>query len=1058
MKHLNKIISFMLCLLLIIHISIISYGAGAIEDYKEIQTYNIRVVSNEYSEQFVLFYEFNEKYYLDLKDIAVFTRCTFSENEKTITLEHGMRKIILDKSTGHMTDSDIVDQGDIDLLTYDGKYLCEGIPMLIYLGATCSINENEELVILMPTFTIWESIMPDYLDYYYDIEKMYGGKDKVAVSITCAVIADLFDGVSGHGPMGLINTNLHIEDGLNEILKVDMMKYSSVQESAAAQNQKINEFLSSFVINSADKTSDFAINSLDYYYRYYLASKNGILLDKLITTNDLDEASELAMQIKDQVYAQSVKKANLKSAKKIKIGVEFGLLAVDAGITAYEMIQYDKHTKELFAKTYSQEVIDYAGLKKIRFQNVYDSISNKLKDNKSIIVNTAANKVTEYATEKVSGKGVEAALSQFTSKANIYASAIQIATFVCSLINYRTNQAFSADLNAICLSKAQKDAATLVASLLLKERDESKFSDAEKLETLRYAFMLYYRTTIAFSENISVSIKEFGTGNTEKLITWFSSTTEDSVCNYTAEYLYRITNCTIVPIVPYSELSDGVLTTEWVSNFKKDNTAYLDVLKKYEGYIKSWEERIKEYNERYEDKEYLSDERQIAITDINGDGTDELLFVANTDAQTHEGWEEYVKDLYIFTLHNGQASKILQETIYTEAAGGYRYLILKTTDNQLVVLDTGIDEFEDCSMDRYSIQGNNLNKESHHELFYNPYPYGDEPMYSINMDGEETTVTESEFESTMQSLSKDFETVLIKSGGRVDLSIYDIQDEQEAVSMTYEEAVEFLGGNTTTNEGEETIKNPDKNNPEFKSYSEVLQKLKNDYGDIDFNSYYSQDESTNFQDYYIVEACGLCYTELIDFNNDGIEELLAVAKHPEDDEYTVFIYTTEKGSIRELSASKDLICNFDYNNINGRQLVIKTISSQESYIDAGFLGDTYTCFKVYGIKNDEFKLISFSCIKDFFSENTLDWEKNYFVMDESFNYSEDFEHIDQYMVSEDEFKSKIDDWIYLYDYIDKVIPLRDVVSESELQEGDYSLIDKSLLINSLIGTEEIVGP
>ena len=506
-----------------------------------------------------------------------------------------------------------------------------------------------------------------------------------------------------------------------------------------------------------------------------------------------------------------------------------------------------------------------------------------------------------------------------------------------------------------------------------------------------------------------------------------------------------------------TELENMEITQE-IPKVTEDNTAYLDVLKKYEDCIKSWEGRIKEENEWYEDVEYLYDERQIAIADINGDGIDELLFVANTDAQTHEGWEEYVKDLYIFTIQDGQASKIFQETIYTEAAGGHRYLILKTTDNQLVVLDTAIDEFEDCSMDRYSIQGNNLSKAGHHELYYNPYPYGDEPMYSINMDGEETTVTEREFENKTQSLSKNFETVLIKSGGRIELSIYDIQDEQEAVSMTYEEAVEFLGGNTTTNGGDEPPQVTGNNdNPEFKSYSEVIHKLKNDFGDIEFNSYYSQDESNNYEDYYIVEACGLCYMELIDFNNDGEEELLAVAKHPEDDEYTVFIYTAEEGSIRELSASKDLICNFDYNNINGRQLAIKTISSQESYIDAGFLGDTYTCFKVYGIQNDEFRLKSYCCIKNFFNENTLDWDINYYVMDESFNYSEDFEHIDQYMVSEDEFKSKIDDWIYLYDYSDKVIPLRDVVSESELQEGDYGLIDKSLLIDSLIGTEEIVG-
>lgn len=248
------------------------------------------------------------------------------------------------------------------------------------------------------------------------------------------------------------------------------------------------------------------------------------------------------------------------------------------------------------------------------------------------------------------------------------------------------------------------------------------------------------------------------------------------------------------------ELAGSTASQSVDSREAENNTAYLDVLKKYKGYIKSWERRIKEYNEWYEDVEYLYDERQIAIIDINGDGIDELLFVANTDAQTNEGWEEYVKDLYIFTLQNGQASKILQEKIYTEAAGGYRYLILKTTDNQLVVLDTGIDEFEDCSMDRYSLQGNHFNKEEHRELYYNPYPYGDEPMYSINMDGEEKTVTEREFESTIQSLSKDFETVLIKSGGGVELSIYGIQDEKEAISMTYAEALDYLGGKEDEND------------------------------------------------------------------------------------------------------------------------------------------------------------------------------------------------------------------------------------------------------------------
>ena len=570
MKFLNKLISFILCLVLIVNSSSVVYGAEVIDDPDGVHLYSVPVESNEYLKDSVTFYEFNGKYYLSLEDVKDFTRCTLTEDEEIITLTHGLREIVIDKSTGHMTDSDIVDQGNIILLEYDGEYLCEGIPMLIYLGATCTISEHNKLEVLMPVFTIWESIMPDYLDYYFNINELYGGEDNVKISLICDIIADVLDGVSGHGLMA--NADTHLEDALYEILNVDMMKYASVQETASAQNQKINDFLSSAVfgtmLDTGDNMYDAVYEALDYYSRFYVSAKNDILLDIMTQTDDLDYASELASQIKKQVYAQSATKANLKNAKKAQSFMDIGMLAFDTAITSYSMMQYNDDTKNLFARTINREMFEYANYYDISWNNVSDKISNTLKSTQSIVANTAIDNVAEFAVEKVTEEGAKTALSAFTSKANIYTAAIQIGSFIASLINYESNQAFSADMNAIWLSAVQYDVAMLVSSLLVKERDEFQFSSAESLEKLKDMFTLYYRTTIAFSENIAKSIEEFGTKSNQKWVPWFSSTTEASVGNYAAAYLYRITNCTVVSVVDYSGLSDELLTAEWISQFK----------------------------------------------------------------------------------------------------------------------------------------------------------------------------------------------------------------------------------------------------------------------------------------------------------------------------------------------------------------------------------------------------------------------------------------------------------------------------------------------------------
>ncbi|MDE6750405.1 MAG: hypothetical protein K2K21_15310 [Lachnospiraceae bacterium] len=183
MKCLNKFIAIALCFIIFINNSNIAYAntdypienAESTNDM-DVRIYKVPVISNECTGSTITFYGYNGKFYLALDDIKDFTRYKFNESDSQLILGHGIREIRIEKETGHMTDCNCVDQGIIDILEYNGKYLCEGIPMLTYLGADCTVRDGKALEILMPSFTIWEAVMlsftiwesviPDYADMY----------------------------------------------------------------------------------------------------------------------------------------------------------------------------------------------------------------------------------------------------------------------------------------------------------------------------------------------------------------------------------------------------------------------------------------------------------------------------------------------------------------------------------------------------------------------------------------------------------------------------------------------------------------------------------------------------------------------------------------------------------------------------------------------------------------------------------------------------------------------------------------------------------------------------
>jgi len=225
----------------------------------------------------------------------------------------------------------------------------------------------------------------------------------------------------------------------------------------------------------------------------------------------------------------------------------------------------------LFSRNINKDIFDYAGYDDISWDNVSNRITNKLSSNTSIVTLTAIENITNFAVEKGTELGAKGELSFFTSKANIYVAATQLATFVTSLAFKDLHEAYSADMNAIWLNTVQYDIAKMASRMLIKERDEGHFRNMDSLEKLKNMFALYYRISIAFSENLAISINEFGGKNKNEWVDYFSATKGKSLSNYMAVYLYLITNCTIVPIADYSGLSDTLIKADWINAYESSS-------------------------------------------------------------------------------------------------------------------------------------------------------------------------------------------------------------------------------------------------------------------------------------------------------------------------------------------------------------------------------------------------------------------------------------------------------------------------------------------------------
>ena len=224
------------------------------------------------------------------------------------------------------------------------------------------------------------------------------------------------------------------------------------------------------------------------------------------------------------------------------------------------------------------------------------------------------------------------------------------------------------------------------------------------------------------------------------------------------------------------------------------------------------------------------------------------------------------------------------------------------------------------------------------------------------------------------------------------------------------------------------------------TYSTVIDGLENEYGPLTLKIHDEPlDQYANGAE-YMVETYGLCYLSLIDFDNDGTKELLAVAKHENDSDYTVMVYAEKDGHAEQVASTTKLTDAAR----DGNYLCLLKDGNQNTYLDRTQWGGEWLYDEIYGYNNGSFELISISFQESNFNEGRMD----YFIVEEV---PETVSHdkLNKRLVSEEEYKEKAPLAAGRSDVEKTLICFKYPQDDSEIASGDYTELDVDALQNSI---------
>ena len=207
--------------------------------------------------------------------------------------------------------------------------------------------------------------------------------------------------------------------------------------------------------------------------------------------------------------------------------------------------------------------------------------------------------------------------------------------------------------------------------------------------------------------------------------------------------------------------------------------AYLTALNRAKAQIRGYDWQLNNF-----DSNDQVETRPVAFADVCGDSTPEMIYAGKTS--------DYNAYFFVITYPDELIMSINDSLDVWAAAGTQYYLFTVKGDKALYCYHTGGDERSHFRIDRYTESGEYKGVMEKEEYLYRCEDESGTKILQKN--GEDVSI--ATYNTARSEVLNNVDKVLMKgtNGAFMEDDVKAIMESKENISMTYEEAVEFLGG------------------------------------------------------------------------------------------------------------------------------------------------------------------------------------------------------------------------------------------------------------------------
>lgn len=520
----------------------------------DVSKYEFTLSSNVTTSKKITFYEQDDRYYITMATLIALTDFEYSiaqegnkgeyafplgfEESTNIvalgnvsTIIDGLRSVEINHTDGILREEE--QSTEINTFAYQNTYLVEAIPLLRYLGAECSYNDNDGIFYcLMPDDTIW-SVLQDaremqsktlyhYSYFFPDYEK----RIRIEIIYDC-----------------LMNLNIpavddYYSEAIYDILDSNCYDYDSVKTETEKRVAAMNSFLSSDeMLEIYDVSKDVANMGAEKYIEFYLNQQlQGLNQEWIKAVEDLD-----VQKSADISYEINIKSCQLYESKgylnKIGDSVKSMLYVANIADSFAKNYSYSDETANCIKNGLDEKMLQNSG---VNTQDWYwlseaYTISNKVNDNWENIKGSFFDETANLMKDE----GIDLLINSIGEGASSFTLLVKSEFLLGRLVFHDTYDMVQSDLLSAFQSDMQAHYIEVCNALYLKIRKEkdnpNKTSEQRETDTeqLLNAYKFYYRLTLSYLSNVSKQYEER---------TRIDSTIDDVALMY-----YRLVNCTKVP-------------------------------------------------------------------------------------------------------------------------------------------------------------------------------------------------------------------------------------------------------------------------------------------------------------------------------------------------------------------------------------------------------------------------------------------------------------------------------------------------------------------------------